>query len=53
MHISSVLHVKGAEESRYPVFFVPLQGSMKEISGYFFIFIQPHDDKWLKPSAGQ
>lgn len=48
-----LLHVKDADENSYPIFFVPLQGSMEKVSGHFFIFIQPHDDKWLKPATEQ
>lgn len=39
------------EEDSYPILFVPLQGSMEKIPGHLLIFIQPHDDKWLKPAT--
>lgn len=35
----------------YPVFFISLQSPMKKISRHFLIFIQPLNDKRLKPAA--
>lgn len=45
--------VKNTYESCYPIFFVPLQGSMKKIPRHFLILIQPHNNEWFKPAAEQ
>lgn len=36
----------------YPIFFVSFQSTVQKVTRHFFVFIQPLDDKWLKPPTG-
>lgn len=33
----------------YPIFFVSLQSTVQKVSRHFLVFVQPLNDKWLKP----
>lgn len=33
----------------YPIFFVSLQSAMQKVPRHFLVFVQPLNDKWLKP----
>lgn len=50
---TTFLQERGGGERRnfYPIFFVSLQSAVKKISRHFLVFVQPLNDKRLKPTA--